>query len=48
MERVQLEDLGRKAEEGGGNEDDRRLVVDEGRIVRTTDFMVDYGAPRRT
>ncbi|MCJ1424948.1 hypothetical protein MMC29_002836 [Sticta canariensis] len=48
VERVQLADLSRKAEEGGASEDDRRLVVDEGRIVRTTDFMVDYGAPRRT
>lgn len=48
VERVQLEDLSRKAEEGGGSEDERRLVVDEGRIVRTTDFMVDYGTSRRT
>lgn len=31
------------AEKGRGSEDERHLVVDEGRIVRTTDFMVDYG-----
>ncbi|MCJ1463804.1 hypothetical protein MMC07_002413 [Pseudocyphellaria aurata] len=48
VERVQLEDLSRKAVEGGASEDERRLVVDEGRIVRTTDFMVDYGTSRRT